>query len=57
MSSPTQGNAVREQMQRLRCEIDGDMTDVSASAHTMLDWKHYVKTYPWAWGQRWRWGF
>ena len=47
MSSPPQGDAVRERMQQLRCEIDGDMEDVSASAHTMLDWKHYVKTYPW----------
>jgi len=34
-------------MQQLRCEIDGDMDDMSASAHTMVDWKHYVKTYPW----------
>jgi hypothetical protein len=47
MSGPTQGDAVRERMQQLRCEIDGDMEDVSASARTMLDWKHYVKTYPW----------
>jgi hypothetical protein len=34
-------------MQQLRCEIDGDMEDVSASARTMVDWKHYVKTHPW----------
>jgi hypothetical protein len=34
-------------MQQLRCEIDGDMEDVTASARTMVDWKHYVKTYPW----------
>ena len=47
MSGTTQGDAVRERMQQLRCEIDGDMEDVSASARTMLDWKHYVKTYPW----------
>jgi hypothetical protein len=47
MSSPPQGDAVRERMQQLRCEIDGDMEDVSASARTMVDWKHYVKTHPW----------
>ena len=23
------------------------MEDVSAGARTMVDWKHYVKTYPW----------
>ena len=34
-------------MQQLRCEIDGDMDDMAASARTMVDWKHYVKTYPW----------
>jgi hypothetical protein len=34
-------------MQQLRCEIDGNMEDMAASARTMVDWKHYVKTYPW----------
>ena len=47
MSGPTQGDALRERMRQFRCEIVGDMEDVSASARTMLDWKHYVKTYPW----------
>jgi len=47
MDDPPQADAVRERMQQLRCEIDGDMEDVSASARTMVDWKHYVKTYPW----------
>ena len=47
MSNPPQGDAVRERMLKLRCEIDGDMEDVSASARTMVDWKHYVKTHPW----------
>jgi hypothetical protein len=47
MDDPPQADAVRERMQQLRCEIDGDMEDMSAHARTMLDWKHYVKTYPW----------
>jgi hypothetical protein len=34
-------------MQQLRCDIDGDVEDMAASARTMVDWKHYVKTYPW----------
>ena len=34
-------------MQGIRCEIDHDLEDVSASARSMVDWKHYVKTYPW----------
>ncbi|MHB1038075.1 MAG: hypothetical protein ACYC35_26880 [Pirellulales bacterium] len=47
MNDPPLAESVRARMQQLRCEIDGDMEDVSASARTMLDWKHYVKTYPW----------
>jgi hypothetical protein len=38
---------VRARMQGIRCEIDQDLEDVSASARSMVDWKHYVKTYPW----------
>jgi hypothetical protein len=34
-------------MQGIRRDIDQDLEDVSASAHSMVDWKHYVKTYPW----------
>ena len=34
-------------MQGIRREIDQDLEDVSASARSMVDWKHYVKTYPW----------
>jgi hypothetical protein len=40
--------SVRARMQQLRYEIDGNMEDLNASARTMVDWKHYVKTYPWA---------
>jgi hypothetical protein len=34
-------------MQGIRCEIDQDLEDVSVSAHRMVDWRHYVRTYPW----------
>jgi hypothetical protein len=47
MNDPSRADAVRARTQQLRCEIDGDMEDVSASARTMVDWKHYVKTHPW----------
>ena len=39
--------SIRGRMQHLRCEIDEDMEDMAASARDMVDWKHYVKTYPW----------
>ena len=47
MNDPPPAESVRARMQQLRCEIDGDMEDMAASARTMVDWKHYVKTYPW----------
>jgi hypothetical protein len=34
-------------MQGIRCEIDQDLEDVSASTRSLVDWKHYVKAYPW----------
>lgn len=47
MNDPPLNDNVRVRMQRIRREIDQDLQDVSASAHRMLDWRHYVKTYPW----------
>ena len=31
----------------IRCDIDQDLEEMVASARSMVDWKHYVKTYPW----------
>ena len=47
MNDPLMDGNVRIRMQKIRCEIDHDLEDVSASAHRMVDWKHYVRTYPW----------
>ena len=47
MNHRPRSDIVRERMQQLRHEIDGGMEEVSASARTMVDWKHYVKTHPW----------
>ncbi len=40
-------DTVPAQMQGIRREIDRDLQDVSKSARSMVDWKHYVKAYPW----------
>ena len=47
MNDPPLADTVRARMQGIRCEIDQDLEDVSASARSLVDWKHYVKTYPW----------
>ena len=48
MNDPPLDDTVGARMQGIRCEIDQDLEDVSASARSMVDWRHYVKTYPWA---------
>ena len=47
MNHRPRSDTVRERMQQLRCDIDEDVEDVSASAHAMVDWKHYVMAHPW----------
>ena len=47
MNDPPLDDTVRARMQGIRCDIDQDLEDVSASARSMVDWKHYVKAYPW----------
>ena len=47
MNDRSADDTVRARMQGMRCDIDQDLEDVSASARSMVDWKHYVKTYPW----------
>ena len=47
MNDPPLADAVRARMQQIRCEMDQDMEEMVASARDMVDWKHYVKTYPW----------
>jgi hypothetical protein len=47
MNDPPLDNTVRARMQGIRCDIDQGLEDVSASARSMVDWKHYVKAYPW----------
>ena len=47
MNGPTPDENVRVRMQGIRCGSIQDLEDVSASAHKMVDWRHYVGTYPW----------
>jgi hypothetical protein len=47
VNDPPLDETVRARMQGIRCDIDQDLEDVSASARSMVDWKHYVRAYPW----------
>jgi hypothetical protein len=48
MNDPPLDDTIQARMQGIRSEIDQDLEDVSASARSIVDWKHYVKAYPWA---------
>ena len=47
MNDAPLADAVRARMQLIRHEIDQDVEDMVVSARSMVDWKHYVRTYPW----------
>ena len=47
MSDPQRDDTMQARMKRIRGDIDQGLVDVSAGARSMVDWKHYVKTYPW----------
>jgi hypothetical protein len=35
-------------MAEIRCSLDAEMTGIVSSARVMSDWRHYVRSYPWA---------
>ena len=39
---------IQQRMKAVRCDLVGDVDDVLRSARQMLDWKEYVRRYPWA---------
>ena len=47
MNDPLRADAVRTQMKRIRRDIDQGMQDIDQHMEDMVDWRHYVRTYPW----------
>lgn len=47
MNEPQRDETMQARMKGIRGDIDQGLEDVSAGARSMVDWKHYVKTYPW----------
>ncbi len=47
MNDPQRDDTMQARMKGIRGDIDQGLEDVSAGARSMVDWKHYVKTYPW----------
>lgn len=40
-------DAMEARMQRMRGDIDHDLKELAANARSMVDWKRYVRSYPW----------
>ena len=47
MNDAPLADAVRARMKLIRREIGQDMKDIDQDMEDMVDWKHYVRTYPW----------
>ncbi len=47
MNETPPSDPARARMQQIRGDIDRDLEEMVESARSMVDWRHYVKTYPW----------
>lgn len=47
MNEPVTFDAVRRQMQEVRGHLDEDVGALLQDARLMIDWRRYVKGYPW----------
>jgi len=47
MSEPPRAAAAQIRMQQIRNDIDQGVEEMVENARSMVDWKHYVRTYPW----------
>lgn len=41
-------NQIRQRMAYIRRELDQDMENVERDARTLLNWRYYINSYPWA---------
>src|SRR5688572_27063119 len=47
MHNSPETEAIRQQMELVRCDLDEDVQGIVEGARDMGDWRYYVKTYPW----------
>lgn len=47
MNDPPLADEVRARMKRIRRDIDQGMQDIDQDMQNMVDWKQYVRKYPW----------
>jgi hypothetical protein len=47
MYTSPETKAIRQRMEEVRCDLDEDVQTIVQGARDMVDWRSYVKTYPW----------
>lgn len=48
MTPSEQAELLRQRMHEVRNDLDDDVSGIVKNAKTLADWKHYVKSFPWA---------
>lgn len=48
MPDSNETDRIRAEMAQIRCDLNDDVEGLVEHAREMTDWRHYVKTYPWA---------
>ncbi len=47
MSESSEDDQIVQKMEAVRRELDDDVDEIVENARVMVDWRHYVRTYPW----------
>lgn len=47
MEEPVRAESIQQEMQAVRGHLDRDVGRLMQDARLMVDWRQYVKTYPW----------
>ena len=47
MQDSPETQAILRRMEEVRCDLDEGAQEIAESAHDLIEWRHYVKNYPW----------
>ncbi len=47
MQDSPETKAILRRMEEVRCDLDEGAREIAESAHDLVEWRHYVKNYPW----------
>lgn len=47
MQNSPETQAILRRMQEVRCDLDEGAQEIAESAHDLVEWRYYVKNYPW----------